>query len=73
MTSEDRDILRRLMVMNQAIAVVITPWLGAEQFESGLPSGALRLMAADLEGMATLLRERADDIENTRPSKEIRA
>jgi hypothetical protein len=72
-TPEDRDVLRRLVVMNQAIAIVITPWLGAELFETGLPSGALRLMAVDLEGMATLLRERADAIENIPLTKEIRA
>lgn len=66
MTPEDRDLVRRLAVMNQAIALVVTPWLGAELAETGLPPGALRLMAADLEGMATLLRARADDIENPR-------
>lgn len=73
MTPEDRELLRRLRVMNQAIAIVIAPWLGADLFETGLPPNALRLMAADLEGMAALLRARADEIESPRRERGISA
>jgi hypothetical protein len=65
MIPEDRALLARLRNVGADIAAIVTGLLGAGLAEGCPPAGPLRGLADHMEALASDLRARADQLDNT--------